>query len=302
MNLRDTLLCTVALIVFASAYTLIRIALIELPPLTVGAIRFILASAFIVPAVIVRYRGAAWKFKKSELPILFGLSLAQIFMPNLLQNIGLEYTTASVASVLQSTTPVFTLVLAFSLLREGVTWRQIGGVIIAMSGVALLSTGGNLSNFAGSQFLGNLLQIGVAASYAVSGIVGKVLLRQHPPLVVVAATFIVGGSLLTICSLGFERSEWPSIVSTTVVLSLLMLSLLYCVGLVAWYSVLQRTRVFRLYVLLFLMPVLAVVISVIVLRESFTILDMVFSVVTLIGVGITEGRRNVRSGLGPAAR
>lgn len=282
-----------ALVVFASAYALIRIALTELPPLTVGAIRFILASAFITPIVIARYRGAAWKFSKRELPVLLTLSIAQIFVPNFLQNIGLEYTTASVASVLQSTPPVFTLILAFVFLREGVSWRQVIGVIVAMSGVVLLSTGGNISSFSGSQLLGNLLQIGVAASYAVSGIVGKVLLRDHPPLVVVAATFVVGGILLAICSISFERSSWPLGVSTTVLVALLLLSLLYCLGLVSWYAVLQRTGVFRLYSLLFLMPVLAVIISVIVLGESFTWLDVIFSGVTLLGVGITEVAKKV---------
>jgi drug/metabolite transporter (DMT)-like permease len=57
---------------------------------------------------------------------------------------------------------------------------------------------------------------------------------------------------------------------------------------VCWYDVLQRTGVFRLYVLLFTTPVLAVLISVIVLRESFTALDIVFSGLTLLGVGITQ--------------
>ena len=161
-----------------------------------------------------------------------------------------------------------------------------------MSGVVLLSTEGNLNNFAGSQFLGNLLQIGVAASYALSGKVGKVLLREHPPLVVVAAIFVVGGILLTICSISFEHSAWPSTVSTTVIAALLLLSLLYCVGLVACYAVLQRTGVFRLYVLLFLMPVLAVIISVVVLRQSSTLLDVFFSGVTLLGVGITEAGKS----------
>ena len=282
-----------ALVVFASGYPLIRIALTELPPLTVGAIRFILASAFIIPVVIARYHDAAWKFSRRELPVLIGLSMAQIFVPNVLQNIGLEYTTASLASVLQSTTPIFTLILAFSLLREGVGWRQVGGAVIALSGIVMLSTGGNLGNLSGSQFLGNLLQIGVAASYGVSGIVGKALLRDHPPLVVVASTFVGGGIMLAICSISFERSSWPSGVSMTVLVVLLLLSLLYCLGLGFWYIVLQRTGVFRLYALLFLMPVLAVIISAAVLAESFTLLDVIFSGVTLLGVGITEFGKKV---------
>lgn len=219
---------------------------------------------------------------------MFGLTIAQIFMPNLLQNIGLEYTTASVSSVLQSTTPVFTLLLSFIFLKENVGLRELLGVTVAMLGVILMSTGGNVASLSGSVFLGNLLQVGVAASYAVSGIVGKLLLKKYQPMFIVTLTFVFGGALLTLFAVVFERNLWPAALSNEVILALLLLSFMYCVGLVCWYDALQHTGVFRLYVLLFTMPVLAVLISVVVLRESFTALDIVFSGLTLLGVGITQ--------------
>ncbi len=288
MTFRDYVQTAVALVVFASAYALIRIALTELPPLTVGALRFILASALIVPLTLIHYRGNNSGIARRDLPILVGLSISQIFMPNLLQNVGLEYTTASVSSVLQSTTPVFTLMLSFAFLKENFGWREISGIIVGMTGVTLLSTGGNLTNLAGSMFLGNVLQVGVAASYAVSGIVGKALLRKYQPMLVVTLTFLIGGGLLTFFAVIFERNLWPASLSSQVIVALLLLSFLYCLGLVAWYDMLRRTKVFRLYVILFAMPILAVLISVIVLAESFTLLDVAFSGLTLIGVGITQ--------------
>jgi drug/metabolite transporter (DMT)-like permease len=288
LNFRDLLQSVVALVVFASAYALIRIALTELPPLTVAALRFILASSLIVPLALFHYRGNGSRLSRADIPVLVGLAVVQIFMPNFLQNIGMEYTTASLSSVLQSTTPVFTLLLSFVFLKESAGRREIVGVIVGMTGVVLLSTSGNLSSLAGSEILGNVLQVGVAASYAVSGIVGKVLLKRYPPMFVVMLTFVIGGALLTGFAVAFERTLWPSSLSGEVVLALLLLSFLYCLGLVSWYDVLQRTGVFRLYVLLFAMPVLAVLISIIVLGESFTILDVLFSGITLLGVGITE--------------
>jgi len=151
-------------------------------------------------------------------------------MPNLLQNIGLEYTTASVSSVLQSTTPVFTLLLSFTFLKENVGLRELAGVTVAMLGVILLSTGGNVANLSGSVFLGNILQVGVAASYAVSGIVGKLLLKKYQPMFIVTLTFVLGGALLTIFAVVFERNLWPAALSNEVILALLLLSFMYCVG------------------------------------------------------------------------
>lgn len=284
-----------ALFVFASAYALIRIALTELPPLTVAAVRFILASSLMVPLVLLHYRSNGSGITRRDLPILLGLSVFQIFMPNLLQNIGLEYTTASVSSVLQSTTPVFTLLLSFALLRENVGWREVLGATVGMIGVALLSTGGDLTNLTSSEVFGNLLQVGVAASYAISGIVGKILLKKYTPMVVVTFTFVIGGSLLTGLAITFERTLWPASLSNHTIVAILLLSFLYCIGLVCWYDVPQRTGVFRLYVLLFTMPILAILISVIVLNETFTVLDILFSIIIMVGVALTQLQGTTRT-------
>jgi drug/metabolite transporter (DMT)-like permease len=161
-----------------------------------------------------------------------------------------------------------------------------------MTGVVLLSTGGNVVSLSGSVFLGNVLQIGVAASYAISGIVGKIILRKYAPMFVVTITFVVGAVLLSACATMFERNLWPQQLSEEVIIALLLLSLLYCLALVSWYDVLQRTGVFRLYILLFTMPVLAVIISIIVLAESFTPTDILFSAMTLLGVAVVQvGKR-----------
>ena len=292
MNFRDLFETVLALIVFASAYALIRIALTELPPLTVAAIRFLLASSLMIPFVMIRYRERRPRVTRFDLAALFGLSIVQIFLPNVLQNIGLEYTTASVSSVLQSTAPVFTLILSFTMLGESIGAREVLGVILGMTGVVLLSTGGNVASLSGSVFLGNALQVGVAASYAISGIVGKIILRKYAPMFVVTVTFVVGAVLLSACATIFERNLWPQQLSEEVIIALLLLSLLYCLALVSWYDVLQRTGVFRLYVLLFTMPVLAVIISMIVLGESFTPTDVLFSTITLLGVAVAQmGKR-----------
>jgi len=274
--------------VFASAYALIRIALSELPPVTVAAVRFLLACSVMLPIVLVRYRRQGTRIRKSDWPMLLVLCVLQIYLPNLLQNVGLEYTSASLSSVLQSTTPVFTLLLSAAFLRETVGWREIVGVAAAMTGVTLLSTGGDFASIASSTFFGNVLQVGVGVSYAISGIIGKVALRRYEALFVVTLTFVGGALLLAVSAIALEESAWPKTVSNEVILALLLLSFLYCLGLVSWYDVLQRTSVFQLYVLLFTMPVLAVIISVITLGEAFTILDVVFSALTLAGVAITQ--------------
>jgi len=60
-----------------------------------------------------------------------------------------------------------------------------------------LSTGGDFSSLGSLVFVGNLLQLGVAASYAASGIVGKVLLKRFDPVFVVTVSFVIGALVLS---------------------------------------------------------------------------------------------------------
>jgi len=290
LKFRFLLETTIALFVFASAYALIRIALSEIPPLTLGGIRFVIASGVMIPFAVKRHRSDRSRFNASDVLALLGLGVVQIVIPNALQNIGMEYTTASVSSVLQSTTPVFTLALSFTVLKERVTARDLMGMVIGMIGVTLLSTGGDLRSLGGLVLIGNLLQVAVAASYAASGIVGKVLLKRHDPILVVSICFVIGAVVLTVLAF-LERTSWPSSLSGEVIAAVLILSLSYCIGLFAWYDALQHTNAFRLYVLLFTMPILAVAISVVVLNEAFTSADITFSAITLVGVALTQFRR-----------
>jgi drug/metabolite transporter (DMT)-like permease len=296
LRVRFVLETALALFVFASAYPLIRIGLSEIPPITLGAVRFLLASLVMVPFVVARQRSTPRKMSRRDLTAIASLAIAQIVIPNALQNIGMEYTTASVSSVLQSTTPVFTLLLSVVVLKEQVAIKDLVGMTLALSGVTLLSTGGDLTNLGGVVLVGNLLQVGVAASYALSGIIGKALLDRHSTLPVVSACFVIGAVVLTVFSVAFERNLWTASLSTPVLVAVLLLSFMYCAALVSWYDVLQQTTAFKLYVLLFTMPVLAVVISVATLHETFTLIDVSFSALTLCGVALTQlKRRNDKS-------
>jgi drug/metabolite transporter (DMT)-like permease len=117
-------------------------------------------------------------------------------------------------------------------------------------------------------------------------------LKRFSALLVVTSSFVIGGILLSSCAVIFERNLWPRSLSVDVIIAVILLSFMYCLGLLSWYDVLQRTHVFQLYALLFAMPVLAVVISVIVLHETFSAADVIFSALTLLGVAVVQGGRN----------
>jgi len=77
---------------------------------------------------------AAW-------PTLFGGAFLGTYVALLLWLAGMKYTQASIASVLNQTSTLWTFVLAAWLLKEPVTWRRVAGLVIGTGGVLLVTIG-----------------------------------------------------------------------------------------------------------------------------------------------------------------
>jgi len=131
--------------------------------------------------------------KTSSLPVLplatvgfFGVTL---FFS--LQNIGLYYTSAANAGLIQGSIPVFTLLFSVLLLGEKITFARGTGVICSVTGVSLVVVAGATTPQAGS-LLGNLLVLGSAVAWALYTIKGKALVGKVPQHIVAAGSATFG--------------------------------------------------------------------------------------------------------------
>ncbi|MGB3669191.1 MAG: EamA family transporter, partial [Phormidesmis sp.] len=72
--------------------------------------------------------------------LLGAIALTSFFATYLgiwLQQVALKYTATGIAQALLATSPLFVLPMA-ALLGERLSWRTVGGVVIALAGVCLL--------------------------------------------------------------------------------------------------------------------------------------------------------------------
>jgi drug/metabolite transporter (DMT)-like permease len=284
----DILFGAFAIFVFSSSYTLAKIVLEQVPPITAGALRFLLASAFVFPFALIKYHSSLFSgYSRKDWTTVVFVATSFIFLPQIFQNVGLLYTSAALAGVIQSTIPIFVAILAFFFLKERISSIRWIGAAISLVGVILISSGGNILGFEGSSALGNALQVGATFFYAIGSILVKSTLRRMKPGVLVTMIFLIGGGLLSLTSIS-EAGSWPSSLSNTTLLALLLFSGLYASGLFCWFWVLEHVSVSSLYFTLFLMPILGIIIPVILLGETFTILDIAFAFVILLGLGIAQ--------------
>ena len=120
----------------------------EIDPFLLLAARCVGATLFILPFAW-RFLKADWPVIRRTWPLLMAYGFVGYALFNVLLYVGLGTTTGVNAAIVQAALPMMILGANFIVFRTRVTALQIVGVIIALSGVMLTATHGNLSRILG---------------------------------------------------------------------------------------------------------------------------------------------------------
>jgi drug/metabolite transporter (DMT)-like permease len=188
-------LLTLAVFFWAGNFIVGRAVRADIPPVGLAFWRWFAASVLVT--VMAR------KYLPADLPeirrhwlIVLLLAVAGISSFNTLVYIGLQYTIAVNALLMQSLMPVLIVGLSFIVFREKIQTIQALGVMVSLAGALAIIGRGNLDVLLSlSVNRGDILVFIAVAGYAAYSIG----LRKKPmvhPLSFVAVTFIVGDVLL----------------------------------------------------------------------------------------------------------
>ncbi|HWQ83589.1 MAG TPA: EamA family transporter, partial [Anaerolineales bacterium] len=181
-----------AIALWAVSFPLIKLALREISPVTLIVIRFSLGglSLFLIASRQRLWREVRWV----ELPAILGLGLVGVTLHQFLQVTGQVTASAGIAAFLASTAPAFIVLMGSMFLKERLGLLQIGGVLLATAGAAVVSTGGFSGWQKGGQLFepGSLLILGSAVIWAVYSILNRVLGSHRPPLVTASGMMLAG--------------------------------------------------------------------------------------------------------------
>ncbi len=170
LRLELALLGLLALL-WGSSYLFIKVAVRELPPLTLIAFRVSGAALFLI-AVMAARRERLPRDKRT-----WGMLLVQAFVNAIaawtLLAWGQQHVDAGLASVLNSTSPIFVFLFTTLITRhEAMSGRKLAGALIGLSGVCLI-VGLDALEGLGVQVAGQLACLAGAMLYGVAAIYGK---------------------------------------------------------------------------------------------------------------------------------
>jgi DME family drug/metabolite transporter len=149
----------------------------ELSPLTISLLRYGLATLALLPWFASARTAAGTRRNSARLTAgdaaaLALLGLLGVAMFSFCLTAGVAMSSASSASLLTNSQPIFTTLLAPLIIDEKLTPRRLAGALLGLGGVALIVTGGRLSAALLRQeyFLGNLVLTGGAVAISVQTI------------------------------------------------------------------------------------------------------------------------------------
>jgi len=205
---------------WGASYTFIRVGVETIPPVTLIAARTLIAGLLLI--VWMSVSGVAMPGSWVIWKRLFVQAFLNSVIPFTLIAWAEQYVEAGVATILNSTAPVFVFFVTWFLTKhEAVTTRKLVGVIAGLLGICLI-IGFSALNGLGDQVLPQLAIVAATICYAGAAIYGRSF-QGLSPLVPAAGSLIAGAIVLIPMSLIIDR-PWTLQPSFNSIAALLMLS------------------------------------------------------------------------------
>ncbi|GAA3749816.1 DMT family transporter [Salinactinospora qingdaonensis] len=210
-----------AALLWSSSYAVTKEILAEVGPLTIGAVRFTLAALLlaVLTGVLARRRSVE-RPNPRQRRMMWVSGLLGITAYFILENVGVELSTASDASLIVASYPLMTMLLEVVLFRVRVPLLRVGAVAMAMAGVYLVVRNG--ADVGGDQrWAGDMLLLLGGVVWAVYNIVAKRSGSGQDPLSSTYHQMTAGAAGFVLASL-LEVSEWsvPSLASSAMLVYL----------------------------------------------------------------------------------
>ena len=269
-----------ALVIWGSSFVAIKFAYTTYPPLTLAAVRFVVAT-LILGALTLLPKNRV-KLEKKDILTVAVCGLTGIMLYAVLQNIAMQWTSASSATLIIASYPIITLLMESLIYKTKLSLMKIVAILIAICGVVILSYVKTESRISG-ELLGILLLMAAGVFWAVYNFMMKRVVNQYPPITLLFYITLFGTIFLLPLSL-FERTAWqtPTLLSFSMMLFLgvfcsVIAYLLYNRGL-------KSMAPSTISSMLNLMPIIGVFFSWILLGEQVTLRKIVGGAIVILGV------------------
>jgi len=290
MGLRDWGLLIALSVLWGGSFFFVGVAVAGLPPFTIVVLRVGLAAL------------ALWAFLRAtgrRMPA--GLSVWSAFLVMGFLNNAVPFTlivwgqtqiASGLASILNATTPMFTVIVAHAATRdEKLSAARLAGVAAGFAGVVLMIGPAALGGL-GGDVLPQLAVLAAALSYAFAGVFGRRFRAMGIGPVRTAAGQVTASTVLLLPAALIVERPWAlpvpgaEVWAAVVALALLSTALAY----ILYFRILAASGATNLLLVTLLIPVTAILLGALVLGERLEPEHFIGMALIALGLAVLDGR------------
>jgi drug/metabolite transporter (DMT)-like permease len=287
IDARDWSLLAVLSVLWGGSFFFNGVVLKELPPLTVVLLRVALAAMILLPVLWV-YRIRLPQGRSGWKPF-FAIALLNNILPFSLIVMGQTYIPSGLASILNATTPLFTVVVMVAAGDEKLYARRVAGVITGLIGVIILH--GQELGFQTGEGIGIPLCLAAAFSYGLSALYARRKLSDSPPLATATFQLLASSLMMAVIAAVFERPWQLPMPGATTWLAMFGLSAFStALAYIVFFQVLRRSGSTNVMLVTLLIPVTAILLGYLVLDENISLREIIGALVIGSALLLIDGR------------
>jgi drug/metabolite transporter (DMT)-like permease len=226
---------------------------------------------------------------KKDYKILALVIVCGSILAPLLLLYGLNETTASNTALLLNAECLFTVLIAFFFLRERGEKKDYFGIFLLFIGVIILTTNAQFQNLTlTEQFIGNLLIIGACFFWGIDNNLSKFLSKKRDIVFVTGLKCFIGGGVLLVISQILGISFSIPLVSIPYILTVGAFGIAFSILLFLF--ALREIGSMRTGIIFSSSSLFGALFALVVLKEPFSIIQLVAGVIMLIGIYVIYKR------------
>jgi len=281
----DLALLVLLAFIWGSSFTVIKVVVKDIPPLSLTAMR--IAVAAVVLAAAARLLGQRWPQGWRTWAWITAAGLTGNVLPFSLISWGEERIDSGLAAIYIAIVPIATLVLAHYFTRdERFTWRKLAGVTLGFSGILVLVGPRALLHL--DEYVLRQLAVALAAvSYAVNTLIVKRLSGVRP-VAMAAAIMTVSALVLVPVALWCDGPVDPPVPS--IVWAVVLGVVHTAAATLIMFFVVRRAGAAFFSMINFLIPVIGYLLGVALLGEALSPRAIAALALILAGIYVSAGR------------
>ncbi len=275
-------------LIWGASFLFARVAVLEIPPLTLVLLRVGLAAAALNLILLFMNNGSAGSLKLWGSFMIMGL--LNNIIPFSLIFLGQKEIGAGLAAIVNAMTPIWTLLIAHVMTSdERLTTNKSFGIALAFIGITVLIGWAAFEGFKGAVY-GQIAVLGATVSYGVASVFGRRFADVAPIETARGQLTTSTVVMLPICLLIDQpwTLSWPS---TSAVWSVILLALVSTAfAYILFFQILARAGALNIALVTFLIPPSAILLGILILGETLAIRHGVGLVLILGGLTFIDGR------------